>query len=158
MTEFLSRKEVESISKWMLDEALRGGASGADVLYSEGAGSGLSLKDGEIEECVTGFTAGIGVRTIMSDGRQGISYGNRLDKFSLRELVEWSLFNCRNSEPEEGIMLYEGKLVSDPSLDLEDPEITAITPREKDGIMPGHDRECNGCRQQHPLCQERIMA
>lgn len=131
MTEFLSRKEVESISKWMLDEALRGGASGADVLYSEGAGSGLSLKDGEIEECVTGFTAGIGVRTIMSDGRQGISYGNRLDKLSLHELVEWSLFNCRNSEPEEGIMLYEGKLVSDPSLDLEDPEITAITPQKR---------------------------
>ncbi|MFA7651363.1 MAG: DNA gyrase modulator, partial [Synergistaceae bacterium] len=131
MTEFLSREEVESISNWMLDEALRGGASGADVLYSEGAGSGLSLKDGEIEECVTGFTAGIGVRTIMSDGRQGISYGNRLDKLSLRELVEWSLFNCRNSEPEEGIMLYEGKLVSDPSLDLEDLEITAVTPQKR---------------------------
>ena len=78
MTEFLSREEVESMSGWILDEALRGGASAADVLYSEGAGSGLSLKDGEIEECVTGFTAGIGVRTIMSDGRQGISYGNRL--------------------------------------------------------------------------------
>ena len=131
MTEFLSREEVESMSGWILDEALRGGASGADVLYSEGAGSGLSLKDGEIEECVTGFTAGIGVRTIMSDGRQGISYGNRLDKLSLKDLVEWSLTNCRNSEPEEGIMLYEGKMVPDPALDLEDPRIVAITPRER---------------------------
>jgi PmbA protein len=131
VTEFLSREEVESMSGWILDEALRGGASGADVLYSEGAGSGLSLKDGEIEECVTGFTAGIGVRTIMSDGRQGISYGNRLDKLSLKDLVEWSLTNCRNSEPEEGIMLYEGKMVPDPALDLEDPRIVAITPLER---------------------------
>lgn len=131
MTEFLSRGEVESMSAWMLEEALRGGASGADVLYSEGAGSGISLKDGEIEECVTGFTSGIGVRTIMSDGRQGISYGNRLDRLSLGELVEWSLFNCRNSEPEEGIMLYEGKLIPDPSIDLEDPEIMALDPRKR---------------------------
>ena len=131
MTELLSRGEVESMSAWMLEEALRGGASGADVLYSEGAGSGISLKDGEIEECVTGFTSGIGVRTIMSDGRQGISYGNRLDRLSLGELVEWSLFNCRNSEPEEGIMLYEGKLIPDPSIDLEDPKITALDPRKR---------------------------
>lgn len=131
MTEFLSRREVESMSEWMLDEALRGGASGADVLYSEGSGSGISLKDGEIEECVTGFTAGIGVRTIMSDGRQGISFGNRLEKLSLKELVEWSLFNCKNSESEEGIMLYNGQLTPDSALDLEDPEISAITPQKR---------------------------
>ena len=131
MTEFLSRGEVESMAEWMLDEALRGGASGADVLYSEGAGSGISLKDGEIEECVTGFTAGVGVRTIMSDGRQGISFGNRLEKLSLKELVEWSLLNCKNSESEEGIMLYKGQLKPDPAIDLEDPEITAITPQKR---------------------------
>ena len=131
MTEFLSRSEVESMAEWMLDEALRGGASGADVLYSEGAGSGISLKDGEIEECVTGFTAGIGVRTIMSDGRQGISFGNRLEKLSIKELVEWSLFNCKNSESEEGILLYKGQLKPDPAIDLEDPEITAITPQKR---------------------------
>jgi PmbA protein len=131
VTEFLSRGEVESMAEWMLDEALRGGASGADVLYSEGAGSGISLKDGEIEECVTGFTAGVGVRTIMSDGRQGISFGNRLEKLSLKELVEWSLFNCKNSESEEGIMLYKGQLKPDPAIDLEDPEITAITPQKR---------------------------
>lgn len=131
MTEFLSRGEVESMSAWMLEEALRGGASGADVLYSEGAGSGISLKDGEIEECVTGLTSGIGVRTIMSDGRQGIAYGNRLDRRSISELVEWSIFNCRNSEPEEGIMLYGGKLIPDPSIDLEDPGIIALTPRKR---------------------------
>ncbi len=131
MTEFLSREKVESLSEWVLDEALRGGASDTDVLYSEGAGSGLSLKDGEVEECVTGFTAGIGVRTIMSDGRQGIAYGNRLDRLSVKDLVEWSLFNCRSSEPEEGIQLYKGKLYSDPEIDLEDPRISAITHQER---------------------------
>ncbi|MDD4159349.1 MAG: TldD/PmbA family protein [Synergistaceae bacterium] len=131
MTGLYSSKEIELISEWMIEEVLRSGASGADVLYSEGAGSGISLKDGEIEECVTGSTSGIGVRTIMSDGRQGISYGNRLDRPSLKELVEWSLFNCRNAEPEEGIRLYDGKLISDPSIDLEDPDIAALTPQKR---------------------------
>lgn len=131
MTEFLSRGSVEALSQWALDEALKNGASDADVLYSEGAGSGLSLKDGEVEECVSGSTAGIGIRTIMQDGRQGIAYGNRLDRLSVKDLVDWSIFNCRNSEPEEGIQLYEGELRTDPELDLEDPMITAITPQQR---------------------------
>lgn len=131
MTKFMSRADVEALSQWALDEALKNGASGADVLYSEGAGSGLSLKDGEVEECVYGATAGIGVRTIMTDGRQGIAYGNRLDRAAVRELVEWSIFNCRASEPEEGIMLYDGELAADPSIDLEDGRLSKITPQER---------------------------
>ncbi len=131
MKEFLSRAEIESLSEWILDEARDGGASGADVFYSEGAGSGLSLKDGEIEECTTGFTAGLGIRTIMSDGRQGISYGNRLDKISLKGLIDWSLFNCRNSEPEEGIQLYGGKLIPDPTIAVEDPEIVLLNHQKR---------------------------
>lgn len=124
-------KEMEALCAWALDAALASGASGADILYSEGAGTGLSLKDGEIEESVTGYTFGLGVRTIMSDGRQGIAYGNRVDMDSVRELVEWSMHNCRNSQPEEGVTLYTGKLVSDPSVALIDPRIAAITPRER---------------------------
>ncbi|MEG1800236.1 MAG: DNA gyrase modulator, partial [Synergistaceae bacterium] len=89
----MKNSEVESLSSWALDEAVRSGAWGADVLYAEGAGFGLSLNDGEVEECVSGSTSGIGIRTIMSDGRQGIAYGNRLDMESVRELVAWSMSN-----------------------------------------------------------------
>lgn len=124
-------KEVEALCAWTLDLAVRAGAWGADILYSEGEGSGLSLKDGEVEESVTGFTSGLGVRTIMSDGRQGIAYGNRVDKLSVAELVEWSVHNCKNSQPEEGITLYTGKLEEDPSVALADPRIAKITPRER---------------------------
>lgn len=131
MTQFLSRAEVENLSSWALDASIKGGASGADVLYSEGAGSGLSLKDGEVEECVTGFSAGLGVRTIMSDGRQGIAYGNRLDRDSVRELVEWSLSNCRSAEPEEGITLYTGKMEPDPAIELDDERISRVTAAER---------------------------
>jgi PmbA protein len=131
-TEITSHKDIEAISQWVLDECLRGGASGADVLYSEGEGSALSLKDGEVEECTTGFSAGMGVRTIMSDGRQGIAYGNRLDdKTAMKDIIAWSLSNCKKSEPEEGISLYSGKLEPDPSIMLEDERIAQITPDER---------------------------
>lgn len=126
-----TRGEVEALCAWALDAAVKAGAQGADVLYSEGEGSGLSLKDGEVEESVTGFTSGLGVRTIMSDGRQGIAYGNRVDKPSVAELVEWSLHNCKNSQPEEGITLYTGRLEEDPAIALTDPRIAEITPRER---------------------------
>lgn len=131
MTQFLSRKEVEALSSWVLDESLRAGVMAADVLYSEGSSSKLSLMDGEVEECVSGFSAGIGVRTIMSDGRQGIAYGNSLDRLSVKELVEWSVTNCRNAEPEEGISLYTGELIADPSIELEDPLIAQITAKDR---------------------------
>lgn len=123
--------DTEALCAWILEAALKAGASGADVLYSEGEGAGLTLKDGEIEESVTGFTSGLGVRTLMSDGRQGIACGNRVDKGSVGELLEWSLHNCKNSQPDEGIMLYKGKLEEDPRLALVDPRIAEITPPER---------------------------
>lgn len=125
---FMDKTEVETLASWAIDTSLSCGAYGADVLYSEGAGHGLSLKDGEVEECVSGFTAGMGIRTIMQDGRQGIAYGNRLDRDSVKELIEWSLFNCRASEPEEGIFLYDKSMISDPDIELEDSRILNITP------------------------------
>ena len=131
MTDFMSAAEVEALSSWALDEALKMGASDADILYAEGAGSGLSLNDGEVEECVSGRTAGIGIRTIMTEGRQGIAYGSRLDRGSVKDLVAWSISNCRNAEPEEGIFLYKGELVTDPALVLEDARIAQITPKER---------------------------
>ena len=108
VTGFLSHEEVEALAAHALDAALRGGASGADVLYSEGCANGLTLKDGEIEESTSGSSAGLGVRTILADGRQGIAYGNRLDRGSVDSLIEWSLHNARASQPEEGVMLYDG--------------------------------------------------
>ena len=131
MTGFLSHEEVEALAAHALDAALRGGASGADVLYSEGCANGLTLKDGEIEESTSGSSAGLGVRTILADGRQGIAYGNRLDRGSVDSLIEWSLHNARASQPEEGVMLYDGPLVRCPELEAEDERIREITPKQR---------------------------
>lgn len=123
---FPERGMAEALAEHALSRALKLGASGADVLYCAGCGSSLSLLDGEIEECSSGVSAGIGIRTIISDGRQGIASGSRLDAASVDALVEWSIHNARASEPEEGAGLYEGPLVSDPELDAEDLSIRAI--------------------------------
>lgn len=124
-------KEIEALCAWALDAALSAGADAADILYSEGEGAGLTLRDGEIEDSVTGFTAGLGIRTIMSDGRQGVASGNRINRDSVQELIGWSLHNCRNSQPEEGVGLYTGMLETDPNVALIDPRIAEITPCER---------------------------
>ena len=131
MIKFLPHNEIEALAAHMLDLASRKGAWGADLLYSEGGGSGLTLKDGETEECVSGSSAGIGIRTIMSDGRQGIAYGSRLDRDSVDSLVEWSLHNALASEPEEGITLYDGPLVRCEELEAEDRRIREITAADR---------------------------
>lgn len=131
MKQFPKNSEIEALSSWILDESKNLGVSDADVLYVQGQSTQLSLMDGEVEESISGTSVGIGIRTIMSDGRQGISYGNSLDRLSVKELLEWSVANCRNSEPEEGISLYSGKLFNDPSLFLEDPEIYEITSEDR---------------------------
>lgn len=131
MIKILPHDEVEALAAHALDLAAKSGAWGADLLYSEGSGSGLTLKDGETEECASGSSAGIGIRTIMSDGRQGIAYGSRLDKASVDSLVEWSLHNALASEPEEGITLYEGPLVRCRELDAEDRRIREITAADR---------------------------
>lgn len=131
MTQFLKRTNVEALSSWILDESVKAGAAAVDVLYSEGSSSKLSLIDGEVEESVSGLTAGIGIRTIMSDGRQGIAYGNNLNRSSIKELIEWSMANCRNAEPEEGVALYTGELVTDSKIAVEDPLIAEITAQNR---------------------------
>ena len=130
-TPFQKRGDVEALAEHALSRALQLGASGADVLCCSSCGSSLSLLDGEIEECSSGVSAGIGVRTIISDGRQGIASGSRLDAASVDALVEWSLHNARASEPEEGVGLYEGPLISDPGLDAEDLAIRSIRHEER---------------------------
>ncbi|MDO4560723.1 MAG: TldD/PmbA family protein [bacterium] len=131
MIKFLPHGEVEALAAHALDLAVKKGAWGADVLYSEGCGSGLTLKDGETEECTSGSSSGIGVRTIMSDGRQGIAYGSRLDRASVDSLVEWSLHNALASEPEEGITLYDGPLVRCGELEAEDGRIRELTAADR---------------------------
>ena len=62
MIKILPHDEVEALAAHALDLAAKRGAWGADLLYSEGSGSGLTLKDGETEECASGSSAGIGIR------------------------------------------------------------------------------------------------
>lgn len=126
---FKSREQVEALAAWLLDQCRAAGASDADILYSCGTSHELSLRDGEPEECASGNFSALGVRTLFSDGRQGIAYGNRLDQASLSGLVQWSLHNCKNAEPEEGISLYRGAFGhSDKHLRLYDPNVPGLTP------------------------------
>ncbi|MDO4987818.1 MAG: TldD/PmbA family protein [Synergistes sp.] len=131
MTEFLSHNEIEALAEHALTLARKNGACGADIQYSEGKSNTLSLRDGEIEESKCGTFSGIGVRTILSDGRQGIAYGSSLDRMSVDSLVEWSLHNAKISQPDEGVVLYDGPLVHVPELEEEDMKIRVITHEDR---------------------------
>lgn len=120
------------MSFWMLDTARKNGAAGADLLYYCSESYGLELRDGQPEDNSYGVSGGISIRTIDPDGRQGVAYGNRFDRKALEDLVSWSLENCRNSEPEEGISLYSGRFENDDALEQFDETIAeGISPEER---------------------------
>ena len=126
------RENIEALADWLLAEAKRRGAEGAEVAYSEGEGNSLSLKDGEVEECISGASSALGVRVLLGGGRQGAASGDKLDKASVSELLDWSLSNAGSAEPEEGVFLYSGEpLFADPEILQIDPEIDRITAQQR---------------------------
>jgi len=127
-----SKKDIEALADWLLSQAKARGAKDADIQYSEGEGTSLSLKDGEVEESVSGASSMLGIRVIMPDGRQGTACGNRFDKQFISDLSDWAISNARAAEPEEGVSLYKGsQLFADPKIMCEDAEISCITAQDR---------------------------
>lgn len=124
----ISRDQIEDRARYLIDRASSMGASGSDVLFSARKGHMLSMKDGMPEKNTTGNGIGIGLRTIDAQGRQGIAYVSSIEKVDLETLLEWSWNNCRLSEPDPFISLYQGPSPSS-HLEMEDPEIERIDPQ-----------------------------
>ena len=126
---YTKREDVEGIAATILQKMKTAGVEG-DVLYSFSESSDLALRDGEIEECTSGASHGIGIRTIQKDGRQGVASGDCLDKLGVDELIAWSLHNSKNAEAEEHVYLHSGKpdLLS---LGLFDPAVAQISPDDR---------------------------
>jgi PmbA protein len=102
---FPERTAAESAASFLIERAVKRGASAADVLYTFNSGHSLSLLDGEPEKISSGFSLGIGLRTLDSAGRQGVAHVNSLDRNLLEEVVEWSFSNCMSSEPDAFVAL-----------------------------------------------------
>lgn len=118
------RISVEEAASFLLGSALKKQAvSGADVLCRYGRGNMLSLRDGEVEENASGWSFGMGLRTIDKEGRQGVAHGNSLERGALEDIVAWSIANCASSAPDEHTLLPVAPLATIGNLELADPEI-----------------------------------
>jgi PmbA protein len=136
--EIARRQDVESIAGWLLGEAKRyPDVGGADVFYVAGVGSSLSLRDGEIEEDSSGLSCGIGLRSLLSDGRQGVAFVNGLDRRMMESLAEWSVHNARTSvaDPHVGLSDLPDRCDA-PNLDVEDEAVYAL--KREDRLREAH--------------------
>ena len=123
--------EVESWAADCLAQAVAQGATQADLLFTAGAGTSLVLRDGEEEERSRGVSCGVGLRTILGDGRQGVAFINGFDPAMRSCLVPWSLANARDSTADEAVGLYEGPLGACDALEMEDPTLEALSPADR---------------------------
>lgn len=120
------RETAEEAAAFVLETAAKKGAAAADVLYIAGAGHSLSLLDGEPERISTGFSVGIGIRTLDSSGRQGVSRVNSLSRGRLEEAVDWSISNCGACEEDPFVGLGPALSQTADDLDLYDSEIAEL--------------------------------
>ena len=127
------RPWLENVSESVIRSALNKGAYGADFIHVERTGHMISLSEGKPEKNITGYNKGIGLRTIADDGRQGVAYINSFGKRDMEDLVEWSWNNCRSSEPDPWVSLYEGDPPEPVDLGLYDPSVTKLTPEDRMG-------------------------
>lgn len=132
----IDREGAEAIAAYAIDLAKKNNSIvGADVLFGWSSGHSLSLRDGEPEENTYSQSTGISVRTISSDGQQGIAAGSRLTKDAVAEIVEWSCANCRASEPMEGVELFKDENAHDEDdLLFDAPTAIGITQEERSSI------------------------
>jgi len=121
------RDRAMEIGGALMKKASLKGAAASDVIFSSNTGHMLSLMDGFPEENSSGIDLGIGLRTIDAEGRQGIAYVNSIENDDLDNLLEWSWNNCRISEPDHDVVLYEGAFVRS-GVTTADPEIRSIVP------------------------------
>lgn len=126
MKNFPERGAAESAASFLIERAVKRGAA-ADVLYTFNSGHSLSLLDGEPEKMSSGFSLGIGLRTLDSAGRQGVAYVNSLDWNLLDEVVEWSFSNCMASEPDAYVALADPIPVSAEDLALSDEAVLNLS-------------------------------
>jgi len=126
-----SSKAPHDMSEYVISSALKGGASFADFVYVDRNSNMISLTNGKPEKNISGHSAGAGLRTIDHKGRQGVAYVNSFEDQDLRDLVDWSINNCRASEPDPYIFLYDGDIPSQEELGLYDKNIEKLTPEDR---------------------------
>ncbi|HOI82590.1 MAG TPA: metallopeptidase TldD-related protein [Synergistales bacterium] len=136
-----SRQEIGSIASWMIETSLRRGARMADVLFYSGSSSEFSLRDGSPERDIRGSSFRIGCRTVDVQGRQGVADTDNLSKDAIGKLIDVCLQNCRASEPEPDVVLYDGEVPDASGLMIFDPGILEVQ----------HPERQERCRQMYEL-------
>lgn len=124
MMDLPERDLVESAALWTLEQLKSyKHITGADILYKADISSSLSFIDGDLEDNSRGRVISLGLRVIDKEGRQGIAYCNMLDKEALCKVIEWSVHNCKNNDPNPYVELNRNQSIAFKDQDIFDPFI-----------------------------------
>ena len=140
MRELPDRRKVESAATFALDSVEALGSYRADVYYVARWSSYVSLREGVPEEDKTEAFWRIGLRVIDPHGHQGVSDTDDLSLNGIKKMVEWSIANCKSSQPDENVMLY-GEKNEPMDLNLFDPEVLKLS----------HEDKVNLCMEMHEI-------
>lgn len=142
----------------LLDLARRiaGGAAAGEqleVYATRGESMSVRVHGGTVESLTSAASAGVGVRVVTADRRQGFAWGASLDDDVVRETVQEARDNAAFGEPAEWNGLAEPDGLPAPEVDLDRPGLAAVSADERvelalalERAVIGADRRMKGVR------------
>jgi TldD protein len=88
---------VDTLSKKLIDHALRLGAEYAAILYQEEDSGSITVENGELRMFEDGGASGLGVRVLI-DGALGIASSTKLDAKGLKDSIEYAVKMAKASK------------------------------------------------------------
>jgi len=144
LKEMPDRKKVEAAAAFALDAVKSLGPYKADVYYIARKSAYVSFREGTPEENKAEVLWRIGLRAVDPHGRQGVSDTDDLSMDGIKKMVEWSVANCKVSQPDGNVEMFKGKYES-VDLKLFDPEVLRLR----------HEDKVNFCMTMHQVASSQ---
>lgn len=114
----------------ILDYAMSHGIDAAEVFLRVSSSTTVEVKEGKVDAFERANGAGVGLRVLLG-GRMGFAFTTDISEGALKALAEAAVTNGRNVEPDPFQVIPSVPQASYGTVDIYDPEIVALSEREK---------------------------
>jgi len=121
-------------------------ADAAEAFIRSSSSTSIEVKAQQVDAFDRARDIGAGLRALI-DGRMGFAYTTDLSEHALATLVRWAITNAQNIEPDPFHSIPEKPAADYQSITMYDPELVALTEKEKIDRVMAMEREAFGVDQ-----------
>ncbi|HEX9020280.1 MAG TPA: DNA gyrase modulator, partial [Nitrospirota bacterium] len=115
-------------------------ADSAEVFIRSSSSTSIEIKEQKVDAFERAKDVGAGLR-VLAGGRLGFAFTTDLSSQSLKALAQAAITNARNTEPDPFQSIPVKPAIPYQSVNIYDPELVALTEKEKIGRVMAMERE-----------------